>query len=198
MNRLHFRNTAAGILHMINGVICVALYYTVDNFNSFTISISTVFLTWDDAGTPTQDLQTVWDFPFALWTSGFAFLSAGSHFAMLMYWEKYTSDLARGVNRFRWWEYALSSSLMIMLIAMLFGVWDLYSVILIGAINGAMNLYGDLFELLNANKAPANLDWYPFIYGCIAGLYPWLIIMSFLFSSPSVGDAPTFVWIILF
>jgi hypothetical protein len=86
---------------------------------------------------------------------------------------------------------------MIMLIAMLFGVWDCFSVILIGAINASMNLFGDLFELLNAGKSPEELNWTPFIYGCIAGLYPWIIISCFLFSSPSVGDAPTFVWIIL-
>jgi len=116
---------------------------------------------------------------------------------MLYFWDKYTSDLARGVNRFRWWEYALSSSLMMILIAMLFGVWDCFSLILIGAINASMNLFGDLFELLNAGKSPEELNWTPFIYGCISGLYPWIIICCFLFSSPSVTDAPLFVWLIL-
>ena len=48
---------------------------------------------------------------------------------VLLYWDKYTSDLARGLNRFRWWEYALSSSLIMALIAMLFGVYDVISLI---------------------------------------------------------------------
>ena len=43
---------------------------------------------------------------------------------------------------------------MIMQIAMLFGVYDGFSLILIGSINAAMNLFGDLFELMNGGKTP--------------------------------------------
>lgn len=40
-------------------------------------------------------------------------------------------DLQRGVNRFRWYEYAFSSSLMMGLIAMLFGMYDVISLVLV-------------------------------------------------------------------
>ena len=38
-----------------------------------------------------------------------------------MYFETYCDDIRRGINRGEWYEYALSSGLMIVLIAMLFG-----------------------------------------------------------------------------
>lgn len=127
----------------------------------------------------------------------FAFMSAAAHFIVLLKWDTYTRDLARGLNRFRWWEYALSSSLMIMLISMLFGVYDIYSLIFIGSINGAMNLFGDLMELRNAGKKPEDVDWTPFIYGGIAGMYSWVVIGVYLLGSPGVDEAPWFVWAIL-
>jgi Heliorhodopsin len=74
---------------------------------------------------------------------------------MLLFWDTYTQGMARGINRFRWWEYALSSSLMVMLIAMLFGVKDCFSLILMASINASMNLFGDLFELMNGGRAPS-------------------------------------------
>ena len=86
---------------------------------------------------------------------------------------------------------------MICEIAMLFGVYDLISLIFIGAINAAMNLFGDAMELLNAGKPADQVDWTPFIYGAIAGGFSWFVIFSFLFGSPGVEGAPWFVWAIL-
>lgn len=127
----------------------------------------------------------------------FALMSAFAHFLILWQWDSYTADLKRGLNRYRWWEYAISSSLMIVLICMLFGVYDLISLIFIAAINGAMNLFGDLMELRNAGKKPECVDWTPFIYGGVAGAYTWVIIAFFMLSSPGVTAAPWFVWAIL-
>lgn len=124
-------------------------------------------------------------------------MSAGAHAAVLIYWDQYTANLAKGLNRFRWWEYAMSSSLMIVLICMLFGVYDIFSLILIASINAAMCLFGDLHELKNAGKAPEDIDWSAFIYGSVAGLYSWVIIFTFMLGSPGVSGAPWFVWCIL-
>ena len=70
----------------------------------------------------------------------FLLMSALAHALVVIFFEKYLHDINRGVNRARWWEYAASSSLMITAIAMLFGVYDLSTLILIGMINACMNL----------------------------------------------------------
>ena len=53
------------------------------------------------------------------------------------------------MNYFRWYEYTLSSSLMIVLIAMLFGVYDVGSLLLIFVLNARMNLFGLDMEKIN-------------------------------------------------
>ncbi len=95
--------------------------------------------------------------PLAAVASTFSFLSALFHFIVLVFYGKYIKDLRRGINKFRWWEYALSSSVMIMLIALLFGVWDILNLINIMAINACMNLFGLLFEEMNANNREAGI-----------------------------------------
>lgn len=124
-------------------------------------------------------------------------MSAVAHFLVLLNWDSYTEGLKKGINRYRWWEYAISSSLMICLICMLFGVYDIISLIFIAAVNAAMNLFGDAMELLNAGKPADEVDWTPFIYGCISGAFSWVVIGAFLLGSPGVDGAPWFVWVIL-
>ena len=193
------RNMIAGALHTFNFVVGFYLSQTVDSMKDFKIGLTTVFLDWDDVTEiATQQLKVQWEFQFVAWTTMFALMSALAHGATLFWWDKYTSDLAIGLNRFRWWEYAVSSSLMICLICMLFGVYDIFSLIFIAAINAAMNLFGDIHELMNAGKQPDQVDWIAFWYGSVSGLFPWIIIGAFLTGSPGVDNAPWFVWAILF
>jgi len=56
-------------------------------------------------------------------------MSAVAHFIVLLNKDKYLRDLRNGINYFRWYEYAISSSLMIILIALLFGTYDLFSLL---------------------------------------------------------------------
>ena len=66
-------------------------------------------------GFPVAGIQNRFLFPFAGVTSLFAFLSAAAHFIVLICFKKYIADLRAGINVFRWYEYAASSSLMIVL-----------------------------------------------------------------------------------
>ena len=69
---------------------------------------------------------------------------------------KYVEGLKKGHNYFRWMEYAFSSSLMVVLIAALIGIF--------GA-NMSMILFGWLMEKY---EQPGRPDWTAFIFGCIA------------------------------
>lgn len=138
-----------------------------------------------------------YNFEFVAWASTFALMSAVAHFLILLNWDDYTAGLAKGINRYRWWEYAISSSLMIVQVCMLFGVYDIISLIFIAAINAATNLFGDLMEVKNAGKPKDQVDWTPFWYGAFIGQYSWVVIFAFMVGSPGVDGAPWFVWAIL-
>ena len=95
-------------------------------------------------------------------------------------------NLKKGMNPVRFYEYALSSSLMIVLIGMLIGLWDLGAIILIFALNATMNLFGIMMELHNQHTQKT--DWTAFIYGCIAGIIPWVVIMLYFVGAVNSGD----------
>lgn len=119
---------------------------------------------------------------------------------MLFDFESYTDGLRKGYNKFRWIEYSLSSSVMIVLIAMLFGVYDIMTLIGIIGVNASMNLFGLNFEMMNSYKRDAGdntVDWSAFWFGCFAGIIPWIQVYAPLFTSDDFSQIPWFVWGIL-
>lgn len=79
--------------------------------------------------TPTD---TLFELPFLPLTASFLLISALFHFIISgPYKAKYASDLKVGINKLRWYEYAISLSLMIALISTLFGVRDMVSLVLV-------------------------------------------------------------------
>ena len=76
-------------------------------------------------------------------------------------------------------------------------MYDLSSLILIFSLNGMMNLFGLMMELHNQKTEKTN--WTSFIFGCIAGIVPWITIyLYFSGAVASVGDViPKFVYGIL-
>ena len=189
-------NLAMGMLHLIQGIIVLAASQSLPNAKKYTIPMYTFLPAWE-RGFPTVSAQFRGSFPFAGVTSGFAFMSAAAHFIVLGCWQKYLADLRNNINVFRWYEYAVSSSLMIVLIAMLFGMWDPISLTLLASVNCCMNLFGLLHERLNQGRSAAGVNWEAFAFGCFAGLVPWCAIFAYIIASPSLDRVPGFVWAIL-
>jgi hypothetical protein len=85
---------------------------------------------------------------------------------------------------------------MLVLIALITGVSDVVAIIALFGLNASMILFGWLQEKY---ESPGNGGWLPFIFGCIAGLIPWLGIGFYVLSigGPSDTAAPVFVYAIV-
>jgi len=105
--------------------------------------------------------------------------------------------LEKGINQFRWFEYAISSSIMIVLISTLFGIYDIASLVLIFIVNATMNLFGLVMEQMNSGKSKNDIIWGPFIWGSIAGIAPWIAILLYMFGNGNFDQVPWFVWAIV-
>lgn len=135
----------------------------------------------------------------------FLFFSALAHLLVgTIFNDWYNKNLAKGINFARWIEYAFSSSIMIIVIAMLVGIYDIGALILLFVLNATMILFGWMMELHNqslrlcSGQAPKT-DWTSFIFGCIAGLATWVVIALYLFGSGDADHhAPNFVYWIYF
>lgn len=195
MKKLKRFNLVMGILHLVQGIAMMIISFTVDKVANFTPTIYSYFLKFDTTSMRlVTDTKELFDLPFALFVSFFLLLSALFHFIIVYFNKKYSSDLKKGINKFRWYEYALSSSLMIMLIAVLFGVYDIGALILIFGLNASMNLFGLLMEEMNQYTDKTN--WTPFWFGSVAGIIPWVIIIMYAFGNSDPSQVPWFVYAI--
>lgn len=187
-------NLIMGFLHLIQG----AFMWIVSNDTTY--PIYTNFLSFDiNTFSLSPKAELYWELPLGPAVAIFLLLSAIAHFYLgTIGYQQYTQNLDQGKNPVRFYEYALSSSLMIVLIGMLAGVWDLGAIILMFGLNAMMNLFGLLMESLNQGRT--EMDWSPFTFGSIAGIIPWLVIFIYFFGAiASGGEAkpPAFVYAII-
>jgi len=186
-------NLVMGFLHLVQGIFMILVS------NDTTYPIFTNYLNFDLA---TRSLkpgtELFYELPFGPAVAFFLLISAVAHFYLsTIGYERYVQNLKKGMNPVRFYEYALSSSLMIVLIGMLIGLWDLGAIILIFTLNATMNLFGIMMELHNQHTKKT--DWTAFIYGCVAGFIPWVVIMLYFVGAVNSGDAkpPPFVYTIV-
>jgi hypothetical protein len=207
MNNLRKFNLLMGFFHLLQGLIMLYLS------NDFGIKIYTNYLS-AQAGIPfpVPSWQEVMTLTIGPAVASFLFLSAIAHFLLvspgIFQWYKY--NLGREVNFARWFEYALSSSVMLVIIALLCGMYDLGSLILLFGLNACMNLFGLLMEQQNSrlkelselSKTKYRPDWKAFIFGCIAGIIPWIVLAMYFFSALANANqttkVPDFVYAIFY
>lgn len=186
-------NAIMGFLHLIQGLFMILVS------NAKTYPIFTNYMSFDlTTRSLTPNTQLFYELRFGPAVAAFLLISAVAHFYLATVgYKSYVQNLKKGMNPVRFYEYALSSSLMIVLIGMLIGLWDLGALILIFALNATMNLFGIMMEKHNQNTQKT--DWTAFIFGSIAGLIPWVVIMLYFLGAVSSGDAkpPAFVYAIV-
>jgi hypothetical protein len=110
-----------------------------------------------------------------------------------MFFPKYIAGLNLQHNYFRWVEYSISSSIMIVLIAQITGISDVAALIAIFGVNASMILFGWLQEKY---EQPGSGGMLPFVFGCITGIVPWIIVTIFVVTpgSTSANETPAFVY----
>lgn len=149
-----------------------------------------------------QTQVVLFEMPLAWFIASFFLISSIAHAAAG--WplrDRYEGFLARGMNPLRWVEYAFSSTVMIVAIAYLSYITDFPALIAIAGCNVAMILFGWSMEAANEGKATP--DWKHFIFGCIAGIIPWIAILSVLWAYgaqdglPAALRIPSFVYVII-
>ncbi len=186
-------NLIMGFLHLIQGILMIVLS------NDTTYPIFTNFLTFNlETRKLVPDPKLFWEVPFGIAVAIFLLISATAHFYIATIgYKRYSSYLDRKMNPIRFYEYALSSSLMIVLIGQLVGIWDLGSIILMFFLNATMNLFGIMMEY--HNQYTENTHWLSFVYGSVAGIVPWVVIMIYFLSALNSSGAkpPAFVYAII-
>lgn len=179
-------NFAVGLLHLVQGVVIVLL-----SSGDAGLPVTTSFLE-GPPGAGEKGTTELFELPVDFAVATFLWLAAADHLLTagpLRGW--YERRIGEGRNPARWAEYSVSASLMVVLIALLSGINEAAALIGLFGASAAMILFGDLMERMST--AGESVTWRPFIYGCLAGVVPWIAIGLQLVVAGSEGEIPTFV-----
>jgi hypothetical protein len=188
-DRLRVMNLVVGLIHLGQAVLMLALS------NDFSLPVTWAFL----SGPPGTDPGTApaFDVPLGPLMALFLFLAAVDHLliATPVLNGVYRRLLVQERNDIRWIEYSVSASLMVVAIAMITGVNDFGALVAIAGANASMILFGMLQERMS-RPSSGSVNWLPYLFGCIAGAVPWIVIAVQIVNGERIGsgDVPGFVY----
>jgi hypothetical protein len=185
LGRLRAWNVSVGIILAIQAVVIAALT------NDFSLPVTATFMT-GPPGSPSR-LHHLFSVPIGWGVFAFLAISAASLLVIAMppAFGWYKANLLQGRNYGRWIEYVFSSSLMIVLIAMITGISDIAALLSIFGVNAAMILFGLLQEKY---EQPGRPSWLPFWFGSFAGVVPWVAIVIYVWAPGLTVSPPGFVY----
>ena len=189
---LRLANAGLFVLHAAQVVVLLLL--TTD----FTIPVTETFPEGPPGSTAPAP-EPLLDVRLGFLVAAFLALAALDHLVVALprVHRTYEGLLARSRNPFRWAEYSVSSTLMVLLIGFLAGVTDVTAVVGIAGANVAMILFGLRMERVNEGRP--EVEWQPFVFGCVAGAFPWVAIGTAIVGSELEAEGqgpPTFVYAI--
>ncbi len=184
LRRLHRLNLAAGSLHALSALLILLLA------NSFALPVTAHYMA-GPPGTTKRQFVHLADIRMAWLIGAFFALSSLAHFLLAgPLRSRYEANLELHRNPYRWLEYSISSSLMILAIAQLTGISDVAALIALVGLNAAMIGFGWLQERY---ESPGG-SLLPFWLGCGAGALPWVAIGFYLIGPGAHAHAPGFVY----
>jgi len=179
-------------LHFIQAI---AVYFLSDP-NKGIVPITINFLRFDvELKKLLPATEILFEVNLAWFVILFFLMSSFAHlFIATVYRKKYEENLNKGMNLARWYEYALSASVMMVAISLLTGIYDLSSLVMIFVLDALMNLLGLAMEVYNQGKQ--RVDWFTYILGCISGIVPWIVFGIYVYGATEFGggNIPDFVY----
>lgn len=204
--KLFWWNLILGLVHLSTGIAIIVLTDT-----DATAPVYSFFSDPDTRGIPDAWVPIanfIVSIPVGYWAGISILVSALNHLLVATFLRRsYEHFLARFRNPYRWIEYGFSASCMHVMIAQLSGVFSIHLLFSIFGFTMVTMIFGNEQEMANAERRYVDGDredekdqisLRPFWYGCIPHAYGWALIFCFFFQGVSGGEAPIFVWVIIF
>jgi hypothetical protein len=184
-------NVVLAVLHLAQAVAVLVLA------TGFTVTVIRSLPT-GPPGTTTSSPEALFDVPVGAAVAAFLALAAADHLLTgTVLRRTYEARLRAGINSFRWVEYSVSATLMVLLIALYTGIDQVTALIGIAGANVAMILFGWLQESANP-PGRARTTMKPFWFGCVAGAAPWVAIAYNVVAAETVPGFVIGIFVSLF
>jgi hypothetical protein len=183
---LRWFNIAIGLILAAEAVLMGLL------MNDFSIDVVATYMTGPPGSD--QELTSLFGLPIGWGVLAFVIISSAALLIIgTVAFRWYADNLAQERNYGRWIEYFFSSSIMIVLIAMITGITEIAALLAIFGVNASMILFGLLQEKY---ERPGDGNWLPFLFGCFAGIVPWIAVVIYVWAPGETTGAepPGFVY----
>jgi hypothetical protein len=177
-------NLVLGGLHLVQAIGIMVLT------GSFAIAVTSSFPE-GPPGTRIPNSKSMFDVPVGPAVAVFLALAALDHLlTATVLRTTYERDLRGGINRFRWLEYSVSATIMIVLLTFYSGTTNINAIVAVIGANVAMILFGWLQEVMNP-PGRSTTTMLPFWFGTVVGITPWIAIAINVIGSKTI---PGFVY----
>ena len=177
-------NLGLSVLHAAQAVAVLLLA------SDFAITLTSSFPA-GPPGTEVPAAEPLVDVRIGLAIAVFLALAALDHLlTATVFRARYETDLRGGRNLFRWMEYSVSATIMVLLICFYGGITGISAVIAITGANVSMILFGWVQEVVNP-PGRTTTTMLPFWFGCVAGAAPWIALTASFLGADQV---PGFVY----
>jgi len=196
--KLFFLNIGAALFQTISAI---GIFFLIDDEKTYSFYTSYPLTEEGAEGNPFRgpDVKESFSINIGYLTGTFLALSALDHLIVCTCGKNlYERGLDNNYNAFRWIEYALSASLMRVLVGVLSGFNDLHAQFLLFGCTACTMLFGLVFELENSKNRLGNIRWYTFILGFIPHFFAWVVVIGYFFYGVTQGSPPAFVYAIIF
>lgn len=201
--------TTPGKLRLLNFVAAggyalqAVLILILSNSNDSVRRITTGYIVEDKAASAAggdrviaQANHLLFDFNLTYLAAAVLFVGAVAHlFLATRYRRAYDLGLKNRVNKVRWVTYSMSLGLIMITVALLSGIFDLSSLLMIFALTTLIGIMGLLTE--KSTTGSKNFKLLTYIEGLKFGLLPWIVIFIYIWGAHAYGGAiPAFVYFI--
>jgi hypothetical protein len=189
-------NLILAFLYAVQGIVILIVG------NAYNLSVTTNYLAVDPLESQTAGHQVMaaathhlFDVNLVYLLAAVLFVSAIIHLLVATtYNASYEAGINKGINQFRWGEYAFSASMMIVITALLVGIYDFSTLLMLFGLTVMVSLLGLIGELHN-NKRKQTKNYLINAISTMAAVIPWMVIVIYITSSGIYGNRlPTFVY----
>lgn len=190
---LRTQHAVCAFVHMCNVIGTIIATYGVNKQNLFSVPVVMHF-TKTNSRTTTGAHEVFADFNLSALCIMFGTCAFVDHIACSTFaYDRYMQLVDQRNNYFRWIEYSVSSSLMILVIATLSGILDFSTLVCLFALMALTIVFGYIIDQNANDRAQAKslfaLSMLP--YGIL-----WALIYTHFGVNMTNGSGPWFVWLI--
>ncbi len=190
---LRTQHAICAVVHLCNVIGTIIATYGVNKQSLFSVPVVMHF-TNKDSRVKTSSHEVFSDFNLSALCIMFGLCAFVDHLACCTFAHvKYTKLVDQRNNYFRWIEYSVSSSLMILVIATLSGVLDFSTLVALFALMTTTIIFG---YIIDQNANDPQLVKSLFALSMVPYLVVWAIIYTHFGVNMTNGSGPWFVWLI--